>query len=57
MGKNLSSKYGQKLLDRAKKSITDAIKTASNRAFQKTAEATGDLIVNKITDKITRALK
>ena len=57
IGKNLSNKYGQKLLDRAKKSITDAIKTASKRAFQKTAEATGDLIVNKITDKITRALK
>ena len=29
MGKNLSSKYGQKLLDGAKKSTTDAVKTAS----------------------------
>ena len=28
MGKNLSNKYGQKLLDSAKKSATDAIKTA-----------------------------
>ena len=28
MGKNLSSKYGQNLLDSAKKSTTDAIKTA-----------------------------
>ena len=28
MGKCLSSKYGQKILDRAKKSPTDAIKTA-----------------------------
>ena len=27
MGKNLSNKYGQKLLDSAKKSTTDAIKT------------------------------
>ena len=53
IGKNLSNKYGQKLLDSAKKSATDAIKTASKRAFQKTAEATGDLIVNKIADKIT----
>ena len=53
MGKNLSNKYGQKLLDSAKKSTTDAIKTASKRAIQKTAEATRDLIGNKIADKIT----
>ena len=47
MGKGLSNKYGQKLLDTAKKSTTGAIKTASKRAIQKTAEATGDLIGNK----------
>ena len=40
-------------IDSAKKSTTDAIKTASKRAIQKTAEATGDLIGNKIADKIT----
>ena len=57
MGKRLSSKYGQKLLDSAKKSTTDAIKTASKRAIQKTAEATGDLIGNKIADKITSISK
>ena len=51
MGKSLSNKYGQKLLDSAKKSTTDAIKTASKRAIQKTAEATGDLIGNKIAGK------
>ena len=33
MGKNLSNKYGQKLLDSAKKSTADAIKTASKRAI------------------------
>ena len=53
IGKNLSNKYGQKLIDTAKKYTTDAIKTASKRATQKTAEATGDLIGNKIADKIT----
>ena len=57
MGKSLSNKYGQKLLDSAKKSTTDAIKTASKRAIQKTAEATGDLIGNKIDDKITSVSK
>ena len=57
MGKSLSNKYGQKHLDSAKKSTTDAIKTASKRAIQKTAEATGDLIGNKIADKITSVSK
>ena len=57
MGKGLSSKYGQKRLDSAKKSTTDAIKTASKRIIQKTAEATGDLIGNKIDDKITSVSK
>ena len=38
MGINLSSKYGQKPLDSANKSTTDAITTASKRTIQKTAE-------------------
>ena len=52
IGKILSNKYGQKFLDSAKKSTTDAIKTVSKRAIQKTAEPTSDLIGNKIADKI-----
>ena len=40
-----------------KKSTTDAIKTASKRAIQKTAEATGDLIGNKTAGKITSISK
>ena len=56
MGKTLSSKYGQKL-DNPKKSTIDAIKTASKRAVQKTAEATGDLTSNKIAAKITSVSK
>ena len=53
MGKSLSNKYGKELLDSAKKSTTDAIETASKRAIQKTVEATGNLIGNKIADKMT----
>ena len=53
MGKSLNNKYGQKLLDTAKTFTTDAIKTTSKRAIQKTEDATGDLIGNKIPDKIT----
>ena len=40
-----------------KKFKMDAIKTASKRAIQKTAEGTGDLIVKKIADKITSVSK
>ena len=57
IGKILSNKYGQKLLDSAKKSTTDAIKTASKTAIQNAAEATGDLIGNKIAGKITSVSK
>ena len=57
MGKGLSNPYGQKLLDSTKKSTTDAIKTASTRAIQKTAEATGNLIGSKIADKVASVSK
>ena len=51
MGKSLSNKCGQKLIHSAKKSTTDAIKTASKTIIQKTAEATGDLLVIKLLIK------
>ena len=51
--KSLDNKYFQKLADSAKKSATNALKTADKRAIQKTAETTGDLIGNKIADQIT----
>ena len=57
IGKDVSSKYSQKLVDTGKKSATDATKTASKRAIQKTAEATGDFIGKKIADKITSVSK
>ena len=43
MGKSYSNTYGEKLLDSTKR--------YKKRAIQKTAEATGDLISNKIADK------
>ena len=57
MSEKLSGKYSQKLLDHAKKSATEALKAGSKRKVQITAEATGDLIGNKITDKITKVSK
>ena len=53
VAKSMSNKYGKKIVDTTKKSATNAIKTASKRAIQKTTEATGDLICNKIANKIT----
>ena len=55
--RSMRNKYDKKLVDTAKKSATDAIKTASKRAIQKTAEATGDLVGNKIADKVTSVYK
>ena len=51
--RKFGDKYGKKLMDTATKTGIDAAKTASKRVVQKTAEATGDLIENKIADKIT----
>ena len=55
--KSMSNEYSQKLFDSAKESGAVAIKTASKRAIQKSAEATGDSIGNKIADKNTNASK
>ena len=50
--KNFGNKYGKKLMDTATKTGMDAAKIASKRVVQKSAEATGDLVGNKIADKI-----
>ena len=57
IGENVSNKYGQKMIDTAKKSAKDAIKTASQWTIKKTAEATGDLVGNKIADILTSISK
>ena len=44
-------------MDTATKTGMDPAKTASKRVVQKTAEVTGDLIGNKIADKITSLRK
>ena len=51
--RKFGDKYGKKLMDTATKTGIDAPKTASKRVVQKTAEATEDLIGNKIDDRIT----
>ena len=51
--RKFGDKYGKILMDTATKTGIYGAKTASKRVIQKTAEATGDLIGNKIADKIT----
>ena len=57
ISKNSRSKYVQKLLHEAKQSAADAIKTLQKESFKKTVEATGDLIGNKIANRITKVSK
>ena len=56
-GKKIGDKYGKKLIDTAAKTRINAAKNESKRVFQKTAEATGYLMGNKIADKISSASK
>ena len=51
--RRFGDKYDKKLMDTATKTGIDSAKTASKRVVQKTAKATGDLVGNKIADKIT----
>ena len=56
-GANFNSKYGKKLTDTAIETGKDFATTAGKKIVHKIAEATGDLIGNKIADKITSASK
>ena len=47
------SKYGKKIIDATKKQGSEFAKTAGKRIVKKNPEGTGDLIGNKIADKIT----
>ena len=57
MGIHVSNEYSQKPLHSAKTSTADAIKTASEGTVPKSPGTTGDLIGNKIANKITSASK
>ena len=52
-GKKFKDKYDKNLKDTAKEQGTNFAKTAGTKIVQTSAEATGDLIGNKIADKIT----
>ena len=52
-GTNFNSKYSEKLTDTVIKTGKDFATIAGKKIVHKSAEATGDLISNKIADKIT----
>ena len=54
---NFNSKYGKTLTYRTIKTGKDFATIAAKKIVHKSAEATGDLIDNKIADKITSASK
>ena len=57
ISKNVSTNCSQKCIDHGKHFTINWIKATSVRVIQKTAQETGDLIGNKIVDKITRVSK
>ena len=57
MRKNWSGKYSQTRLKHTKQSATDALKTVSNRAIQKTEEAISSLTGNEIAGRIMKVSK
>ena len=55
--RNFSDKYSKSLMDRGIDVSKKFAKTAGKNILKETAKATGDLIDNKIADKITSASK
>ena len=54
IGKSIKNKYGKKILDNTLSAGKDFAKIAGKKVLTKSAEATGDLIGNKIADRITK---
>ena len=52
--KNMSNKYGKRLLDKSIDVSKDFAKKAGKKALDKSAEATGEMIGNKMADRITK---
>ena len=50
-------KYGKKILDNSLSAGKDFAKIAGKKELTKSAEATGDLIGNKIADRITNSAR
>ena len=54
---DVSKKYGNKLLDKSIDAGKDFAKTAGKKVLHKSAEATGEMIGNKVADRITKSTR
>ena len=54
---DVSNKYGRKILDKSMDAGKDLAKIAGKNVLHKSAEATGEMIGNKVTDRITKILE
>ena len=57
VGKSMKKKYSKEILDNSLSAGKDFAKTAGKKVLTKRAEATGDLIGNKIADRITKSAR
>ena len=57
VGKSMKKKYGKKILDNSLSPGKDFAKVTGKKVLTKSAEATGDLIGNKIADRITKSTR
>ena len=57
VGKSMKNKYGKKILDNSLSAGKGFAKIAGKKVLAKIAEATGDLIGNKIADRITKSAR
>ena len=57
LAKNMVKNFGKNILGHAEKSATEALKTVSKNEIQETAEVTGYLIGNKITNEVMKFSK
>ena len=52
---DVSNKYGKKILEKSMDASKDFGKIAGKKVLHKGAEATGEMIVNKVADRITKS--
>ena len=57
VGKSMKKKYSKNILDNSLSAGKDFAKIAGKKVLTKSAEAAGDLIGNKIDDKITKSTR
>ena len=57
VSKSMRKEYGKKMLDNSLRAGKDFAKKAGKKVLTKSAEVTGDLIGNKIADRITKSTR